>query len=621
MKDFIDQIIKFNHDKNIIALKERYQQPSFFEIISKSRSETTYSAFLKWLFLLNCHKPDTISPIALLLDLLIQEEGNNIHNSTEELKKFKFNLLSRNIKISNVTVETEKSVGEIASGILKNTEITETPKNILEQAKKSKDRIDIFISCDVKVKNNPVEEEKEEKEEKLQIIIENKIDAGEGDAKNKGKKRDSYQGLSQTERYYQATRRDDIIQYYVFLTPVDKEDKPVEDNFIHITYQDILEDVIMPLLNSSSVTSKERILLEEFKNELLFPNIENINDRVVIARSNEKADEMSSCWQSHKELIVTSLLSKINREERDESNKMSFWKLDKRYFNTFPREEVKAKLNTCHALEGKSKNPNTNTLETLATDNGINLTEIKAPEDENEKDLLWGFYNENEDFLIALMDSIGAKEKKGQKKNKDKEKHNDGEEKQNDEEEKKKDEEKKEVEGFLDYMKSTSKKGRRKYSIYLGDELHGEPYIKGNWNIVFNLVKILIDYNKNIFEGKSSDEVIEILNKKFTVDKVSGYYWNRKILKYLFYKFEEEGGAYHYDGSNVDGKDSEDCIITGFDMLPPGQGPCLEIYDTRIAMARMWRKGDVDKFIKYITKEMKSDKGWKKPELHVEIFS
>ena len=48
--DYQEMMIKFNSDKDIIALREKYKEPTFFEIISKQRSETTYSSFLEWLF-------------------------------------------------------------------------------------------------------------------------------------------------------------------------------------------------------------------------------------------------------------------------------------------------------------------------------------------------------------------------------------------------------------------------------------------------------------------------------------------------------------------------------------------------------------------------------------------
>lgn len=47
---YLSQIIAFNSDKDVVVLREKFNRPSFFEIISKARSETTYSAFLKWLF-------------------------------------------------------------------------------------------------------------------------------------------------------------------------------------------------------------------------------------------------------------------------------------------------------------------------------------------------------------------------------------------------------------------------------------------------------------------------------------------------------------------------------------------------------------------------------------------
>jgi len=43
--DYLKQIITFNSDKDIITLRERFNQPSFFEMISRERSETTYRIF------------------------------------------------------------------------------------------------------------------------------------------------------------------------------------------------------------------------------------------------------------------------------------------------------------------------------------------------------------------------------------------------------------------------------------------------------------------------------------------------------------------------------------------------------------------------------------------------
>ena len=38
---YLNKIVDFNSDKNLLAIHEQYNEPSFFEIISKTRSETT----------------------------------------------------------------------------------------------------------------------------------------------------------------------------------------------------------------------------------------------------------------------------------------------------------------------------------------------------------------------------------------------------------------------------------------------------------------------------------------------------------------------------------------------------------------------------------------------------
>ena len=72
--DYLKQIIVFNSDKDIIALREKFNKPSFFEIISKERSETTFLSFLKWLFSINVSL-DSASPVMMLLDILVRPTG------------------------------------------------------------------------------------------------------------------------------------------------------------------------------------------------------------------------------------------------------------------------------------------------------------------------------------------------------------------------------------------------------------------------------------------------------------------------------------------------------------------------------------------------------------------
>lgn len=568
MQKLVEKAVEFTHDKDVISLSEQYREPSFFEIISKARSETTYSAFLRWMFQLNSHKPEDISPVMLLLDVIIK----NQHISSQTLSatdlNFLTDVLSRNVKISNVRAEIEKSVGEIAREIQINNIETETPENILKQAVNSKDRIDIFLECEYVAGGN--------NSSKFQVIIENKIDSGEGDSKGKGGKGE-YGKFTQTKRYYLGTNRKDIPQFFVFLTPSGANQEPNDPHFIHMTYQELLDHVIVPLLSSSSLSSREKKFLEEFRNELMFPNIENIKGRGVIAMSREQSEEITKVWRNHEDLIVKAIVAKVN-----ESGAASFWKLDECYYNSFPREEVKAILKERGLLGGTSKNPNKKTLLPLAEKSGINVTEITSPDDEQELQLLRKFYNENEDFLLALINSIG-------------------------------DSDRRKVDCFLDYMRSFSRKSRRKYSIYVRDELQGKPYMN-NWETVFMLVKIWVEANKYLFKNMTSEEIVATLNKEIPL-KENSYYKKGKFLKHLFYEYKETG-YYHYDGSYVEGMDPDDTRITNWDMYPTGEGHYLSIFDTKITMVKMWRTPDVENFIKFISKRLGTAFG-----LSVETFS
>ncbi len=171
---YLNEIVSFNNDKNLVALREKYNEPSFFEIISKERSETTYSAFLKWMFLINSTGSNGISPIMSLLDILVkrcnQQDGKLIDQKLQEA------ILSRKLKINHVSIETEQFVNQLAVQALKNFQGDDSKVAFLRDVKDyCQDRIDIFIECEVLIG---------EKAKQMQIFIENKIDSIEGGAKN-----------------------------------------------------------------------------------------------------------------------------------------------------------------------------------------------------------------------------------------------------------------------------------------------------------------------------------------------------------------------------------------------------------------------------------------------------
>ena len=178
--DYLKQIIAFNGDKNIISLREKFNQPSFFEIISKERSETTYSAFLKWLFQEYSLNKSISNPLSLLLDVLIRrcEEQKGYVDSILCNTTIKRCIVTRNLTIQPIIVETEKSVSSLAQKINYPSKLgVVSYRDLAKIAAKSKDKIDLFIECEIE------SDDKDITANRIQIIIENKIDSGEGGIK------------------------------------------------------------------------------------------------------------------------------------------------------------------------------------------------------------------------------------------------------------------------------------------------------------------------------------------------------------------------------------------------------------------------------------------------------
>ena len=324
--DYVNAIIQFNTDPEIIALREKYSDPSFFEVISKERSETTYSAFLKWVFQDCAIGKGTVSPILQLLNILVkrdQEQKDGREYNGQKIILIKDNLrdaiLSGSVQIKTINVDTELSIAEYLERLdEEGGNLQEFPKeeNGKSQNTSQKDnrkkKLDIFIDCDVEINGSNYQ--------RLQIIIENKIDSKEGQ--------------NQTKCYYENTKRkqeDNILQLYVYLSPLasnkltnlyqKKEEKLTtkkdsneklrceSEYFIHINYQDILDCIITPLLASNSISSRSRFFLEEFKSQLTYPNLESGELSIAVGQENIK--QFTDIYRSKKyqQLIIDSAIA------------------------------------------------------------------------------------------------------------------------------------------------------------------------------------------------------------------------------------------------------------------------------------------------------------------------
>ena len=128
---YLSDITNFNSDKNVIKIREQYDEPSFFQIISKERSETTYSSFLKWLFQDNWSSARSSSFFLLFLDLLVKKSGTSQPPIIEpELRKA---VLTRSLSITSLSADVETMVSVLAGEAQKLSDtIIQNQKNDFE---------------------------------------------------------------------------------------------------------------------------------------------------------------------------------------------------------------------------------------------------------------------------------------------------------------------------------------------------------------------------------------------------------------------------------------------------------------------------------------------------------
>ena len=265
-----NKIKAFEKDLVVKRLREIYLNQTILEIFGISRNELAHSSFLAWLF--NPFANDFgAEPLHLLLKLCNKKKGDN-----EEL-------IPVDITINSCEVETEKFV--------KNSD-------------DSKGRVDIFIDSSVISQG---------KEKRLMLIIENKVY--------------SCEHRSQTEVYHKYFDKDeynDIIKIYIFLTPPSHKNEADCNEYIHITYQDLMDNVFEPLLKKSDNASRAKIILEEYVKSLTIPMDQLVDcdgtktlQSTILAISMEEKELLRKFWDNHKDLIIATI--NVISEDDDET--------------------------------------------------------------------------------------------------------------------------------------------------------------------------------------------------------------------------------------------------------------------------------------------------------------
>ena len=299
-------IISHNKDAQNRKMVAFYDRKSTMEKMGIARSETAHSAFLA-----NLLKSDNglgleESAIMWLLHILIEREDNATAYSTSPIPTdVKAAVLSQTLKYDIEEITTEKVIDDVAHSYF----ATQSQYN----NKRCDDRLDIYIK--LKVNGLSVKY--------LEIVIENKVLQDENGQKSKNGF--GYNSLTQTQRYYTAcsyNKSSDTAQLFVFLTPeeVEEETKAEDKHFIQISYQDVLDTIIIPQLDNNMLTINERQELENYVDALNLPTLDiQAKKRIVMAMTEEARTDKQTYLKKNKELII----NVIKAKEKEASNSSS----------------------------------------------------------------------------------------------------------------------------------------------------------------------------------------------------------------------------------------------------------------------------------------------------------
>ena len=240
-------------------LKAFYNQTTLFNVIGAERNENRHSAFLGWLLNPESSHGLGTEPLKVFLRLVAtlkwgpQTFGDVLYRK----------VLAGNFGIELLEpIELEKNVGELEKSV----------------GKQNRDRIDIWmVAC------LTYEEDGQEVKRAFPIVIENMIYSGEG--------------VNQTKRYFVAmnqyisTKKEETKMEYapigVLLSPDGKS--PACDQFISMTYQDLLNYVLEPI-SSMTMPLTEHSFIETYIRNLGRPSDAANHDYSPLAVSKEECE-------------------------------------------------------------------------------------------------------------------------------------------------------------------------------------------------------------------------------------------------------------------------------------------------------------------------------------------
>jgi len=240
-------IAQFNRREENSKLKQYIARQNIFDLLGKSRDEMTHSKMVAELLGGRYFVAGSESSAIHFLDLIVRRAASQGIDIPEELRKA---ILCRSIMIDSV--EDKRYEYPV--------------KNYLHyyQKKTSKSlcRLDVYLRYSL---NEPI---KKNGRQTMEFFIENKVLSQEHN--------------DQTQEYYNLCgNAKHALQFFIYLTADKVTDevftKPIAKDgkgnqvFINISYQDLLDEVIMPIISMDHLPENDRVILKEYVNCLELP--------------------------------------------------------------------------------------------------------------------------------------------------------------------------------------------------------------------------------------------------------------------------------------------------------------------------------------------------------------
>ena len=415
----------------------------------------------------------------------------------------------------------------------------------------------MFVDCSIDL------EGVELNAKRIQIVIENKIDSVEGKGKRSEKTGvDDYDNATQTKRYFLGTNMiaidgkgktldvdaAEILQIYVYLTPQEPSEGACDEHFIQISYQDIVDSILVPMLASSSLSQRSRFYIDEFLNQLVFPSLDGTMVHPSIAIGKENSAELTKMWKNYQPLLTDAAIA---------ASEMTFWMIGETYYDHFPKVELlevlQKDVQSDIIQDGNwKKGTRNNKIIDLANNNGIITQEVNLVIDDEAQELLTLFLENNKRLLAAVINGLETQERK-------------------------------KVSALLN---QASKRDTTKYNVYFeGTALNIEPL--GKAMTAFCIVKKWVDIQKE--QGKNV--TLTELNDAFP-RKCNPYYERGQWYKHLFYEVADN---YFYDGENAEGE-----VQGNWDFDKKGRFNINLTGGQKVTMLKMWRKQSLEALIEWV---------------------